>query len=136
MLRNGELGQTFDDRNQLTVLRQDLKVIRMLLVVVGVFILCWGPFFLYILIWTYTAHSKNAISWSLNHMRLMLTTDQIIFTLPYFNSLCDPVIYTCLDQKYRQAFKHLFQRLMCRRRNSRRPPPDAIELRQLRTRQT
>ena len=136
MLRNGELGQTCGDRNQRTVLRQDLKVIRMLLVVVGVFILCWGPFFVYILILMYTVNFKKVMSWSLNQWRLMLTTDLIMLTLPYFNSLCDPVIYACLDQKYREAFKHLFQRMICQRRNSRRHPPDAIELRQLRTRQT
>ena len=39
MLRNGDLVQTCNDRNKRTFLR-DLKVIRMLLVIVGVFILC------------------------------------------------------------------------------------------------
>ncbi|CAB4028621.1 Hypothetical predicted protein, partial [Paramuricea clavata] len=33
MLRNGELGQTFNDRNQRRELLQNLKVIRMLVVV-------------------------------------------------------------------------------------------------------
>ena len=136
MLRNGELGQTCGHRNQRTVFLQDLKVIRMLLFVVGVFIFCWGPFFVYILILMYTANFDNVISWSLNRWRLMLTTEEILYTLPYFNSLCNPIIYACLDQKYRQALKHLFQRMICRRRNSRRQPPDAIELRQLGTRQT
>ena len=135
MLRNGELGETCDDQNQRTVFLQDLKVIRMLLVVVGVFILCWGPLFIYTLICYYKQNFRDWYSSSLSHQPLMLTIELIIYVLHYFNSVCNPVIYTCLDQKYRHGFKHLFQR-MCRKRNSRRQPPDAIELRQLRTRQT
>jgi hypothetical protein len=53
MLRNGELGQTFNDRNQRNTLRQNVKTIRMLLVVVGVFILCWGPYFIFLLLLYY-----------------------------------------------------------------------------------
>ena len=135
MLRNGELGQTCDDRNQRTVFLQDLKVIRMLLVVVGVFILCWGPFFIHTLIGYYHPTFSDWSSLSLSHRRMRLTTMLIIVLLPYFNSLCNPVIYACLDQKYREAFKHLFQR-MCQRQTSRQQPPDAIELPPLRTRQT
>ncbi|CAB4009347.1 D(5)-like dopamine receptor, partial [Paramuricea clavata] len=53
MLRNGELGQTCNDQNQRSAFLQDLKAIRMLLVVVGVFILCWGPILIYILLVPY-----------------------------------------------------------------------------------
>ena len=133
MLRNGELGQTCGHRNQRTVFLQDLKVIRMLLVVVGVFILCWGPYFIHILIFYYKPNFRNWNSGSLRYWQRILTIEQVKGILPYFNSLCNPIIYACLDQKYRQAFKHLFQR-MCQRQNSRRQPPDAIELRQLRAR--
>ena len=132
MLRNGELGQT---GNQRTVFLQDLKVIRMLLVVMGVFILCWGPRFIHKLIEYYHPTFSDRSSLSLSHGRMRLTTMLIIVLLPYFNSLCNPVIYACLEQKYRQAFKHLFQR-MCQRQTSRQQPPDAIELPPLRTRQT
>ncbi|CAB4013942.1 5-hydroxytryptamine receptor 1-like [Paramuricea clavata] len=47
MMRDGELGQTCIDQNQRRAFIQDLKVIRMLFIVVGVFILCWGPYFIY-----------------------------------------------------------------------------------------
>ena len=47
MLRNGELGETWNDQNQRSVFRQDLKVIRMLFVVLGMFILCWFPFVIF-----------------------------------------------------------------------------------------
>ena len=60
MLRNGQLGEIFNDQSQKSVFLQDLKVIRMLLVVVGVFILCWCPFFIYLLLRKY--HPKFIIN--------------------------------------------------------------------------
>jgi trace amine associated receptor len=132
MLRNGELGQTPNDQNQRTAFRQDLKVIRMLLVVVGVFILCWGPCFVWILLDDYHPTLIDWNSTSLNYRYGISITGTLVNALPYINSLCNPIIYACLDKKYREAFKNLFQRMMCRR-NSRRRRPDAIELRALRT---
>ena len=135
MLRNGELGQTFNDRNQRSAFRQNLKTIRMLLVVVGVFILCWGPYFIYTLLWYY---DPNFIDWDLylrssSYQRRIDVIRLLLPILPYFNSLCNPIIYACLDRTYREAFKNLFQR-MCRPSSGRRQPPEAIELRPLRTR--
>ena len=124
MRRNGELGQIFHDRNQQSALRQNLKTIRVLFVVVGVFILCWVPYFIFILFLYYAPH---LVFRSDNETILVITR------LPYFNSLCNPIIYACLDQTYREAFKNLFQR-MCRSRSRRCQPPEAIELRILRTR--
>ncbi len=115
MLRNGELGETSNDQNQRTAFLQDLKVIRMLLVVVGVFILCWGACFVWILLEDY---HPNLIDWnstSLSYRYRISITNTIIFALPYINSLCNPKIYACLDQKYREAFKNLFKRMICRR---------------------
>ena len=135
MLRNGELGQTCNDRNQRSAFLQDLKAVRMLLVVVGVFILCWGPYFInLLLIWYY---KQNYIDWdstSFSYWRRFLIAIKVINRLPYFNSLCNPIIYACLDQTYREAFKNLFQRMMCRPSPGRRQPPEEIELPPLRTR--
>ena len=121
MLRNGELGQTFNDRNQQRAFLQNLKTIRVLLVVAGVFILCWGPFFINLLLRFYSRDARGIRSVTLR------------LVLPYFNSLCNPIIYACLDRTYREAFKNLFQR-MCGLRSRRRQPPEAIELRAIRTR--
>ncbi|XP_028413995.1 trace amine-associated receptor 5-like [Dendronephthya gigantea] len=113
MLSNGGLGQTFSDQNQRSALRQDMKVIRMLLVVVGVFICCWGPWFSWILVWFY---SRNIIEWendSYKNVHRMNIIHLTLRTLPLFNSLCNPFIYACLDQTYREASKHLFRRMTC-----------------------
>jgi hypothetical protein len=136
MLRNGELSQTYNHRNQRSAFRQDLKVIRMLLVVVGVFILCWGPYFIYLLLWYYY---PNFIDWerlfrSFSYTRRILIANLVIVILPYVNSLCNPVIYACLDQTFRTAFKNMFHRMMCRPSSRRRQSTETIELRPLRTR--
>ena len=126
MLRNGKLGETLNDQNQRTAFRQDLKVIRMLLVVVGVFILCWGPYFVWTLLEDYHPNFIDWNSMSSSYRYRISITNTLIFALPYINSLCNPIIYACLDQKYREAFKNMFKRMICRR-NSRRRRPDAIE---------
>ena len=134
MLLNGQLGEICNDRNQRTVFHQDLKVIRMLLVVVGVFILCWCPYFIYTLFFYYHPNysSVGFVKGSLGYWCRRWATESIVLTLPYINSMCNPVIYACLDQKYRVAFKNLYQRMMCRLTGSRRPQlPETISLRAL-----
>ena len=134
MLRNGELGQTWNDRNQRSVFLQDIKVIRMLLVIVGVYILCWFPFVIYYLL---EFHDPYIIDWestSLNYQYSINISVMIVDLLPLLNSLCNPIIYACLDQKYRQAFKNLFPKTVCRPSTQNRQPQIGIELRSARTR--
>jgi hypothetical protein len=133
MLRNGELGQSCNDRNQRSAFRQDLKTMRVLLIVVGVFILCWGPTFICMMLFYYYPNFVDSDNRSLTYWYLFYTGKRLLLTLPLFNSLCNPIIYACLDQTYRQAFKNQFLRIMCRT-SSRRQPPETIELRPLRTR--
>ncbi|CAB4037564.1 5-hydroxytryptamine receptor 1-like [Paramuricea clavata] len=136
MLRNGELGQTCNDQNQRSAFLQDLKTIRMLLVVVGVFILCWGPEFIFLLfLYNYPVLNDHEDR-SLSYWYLFFAGATLAFTLPFFNSLCNPIIYACLDQTYGAAFKNLFRQMMCRPSPRRRQVPVAIELPPLRTRQT
>jgi hypothetical protein len=133
MLRNGELGQTCNDGNQRSAFLQDLKTIRMLLVVVGVFILCWGPHFICLMLVLYYPNFVDSDNRSLSYWYLFYTGRTVVFTLPLFNSLCNPIIYACLDKTYREAFKNLFQQMKCRPSSRRRQPPEAMELRPLRT---
>lgn len=111
MLRNGELGQTFNNQNmRISTFRQDLKVIRMLFIVVGLFIFCWGPFFIWAMMESFYPVFIDNDNNSLNYwyrMRIFIAT---INTLPFLNSVCNPVIYAWLDQTYRESFQHIFQR--------------------------
>ena len=128
MLRNGELGQTSNNLKQRNALLRDLKVIRMLLVVVGVFIFCWGPFFIRLMIYYYNPSVlslSDSRTLSDIYLKTILRRIVTILALPILNSIFNPLIYACLDQKYKEAFKHLFQRMMCRpsSRRRERPPP-------------
>ncbi|XP_028398869.1 neuromedin-U receptor 2-like [Dendronephthya gigantea] len=111
MLRNGELGQTSGNLNQRTsALRQDMKVIRMLVIIMGVFILCWSPWFI-LVAYLLFVNPPHLCVWFGNLSDLFAANIiyQAANTLPLFNSLCNPIIYAWLDQKYREAFKHLFR---------------------------
>ena len=120
MLRNGELGETSTGQNQRSVFRHDLKNVRMLLIVVGVFFFCWLPLII--------AHFSVIHTQFISNLRYYL----LARLLPLINSLCNPIIYACLDQTYREAFKHLFQKMMGRTRSNTQQPPAVIELRPLR----
>ncbi|XP_028398866.1 trace amine-associated receptor 3-like [Dendronephthya gigantea] len=109
--QNGELGQTSTNLNEQTAtLRQDMKVIRMLVIIMGVFILCWSPWFV-LISYLLFGDLLNLNKWYKNMSDIYW--GNIIYqaanTLPLFNSLCNPIIYAWLDQKYREAFKHLFR---------------------------
>ena len=131
MLRNGELGETSTGQNQRSVLRQDLKIVRMLLMVVGVFCFCWLPRpILYLL--RYHTNFLRSNSWSLGYLYRVDISISLTRFLGLSNSLCNPIIYACRDQTYREAFKRLLQKMMCRTRSNTQQPPAVIELRQLR----
>ena len=127
MLRNGELGETSTGQNQRSVLRQDLKIVRMLLIVVGVFFFCWLPVSITDLSVIYNPNTFKGWGY-----RSVYIYSLVAWFLPLINSLCNPIIYACLDQTYREAFKHLFQKMMCRKRSNTQQPPAVIELRPLR----
>ena len=119
MLRNGELSHATSNVRSAFLL--DLKVIRMMITVVGVFIFCWFPWLVMNMISEY--HPDFGAN-----KREGLIFETVTFVLPYFNSLCNPIIYACFDRTYREAFKHLFKQPMCRRGSRRQQPPDTIKL--------
>lgn len=115
MTKNGVLGQSLMQRGK--VLHQELKTIRMLLLVVCTFIVCWGPFFTYFLLLNY----QPTVAILLGEKNKLILGSVIIEILPSFNSLCNPIIYACFDREYSKAFKHLFQRIFCIGTSPRKP---------------
>ena len=132
MLRNGELGKTSTGQSQRSVLGQDLKIVRMLLIVAGVFCLCLLPRAIWDLSIAHYPNSDDSNNWSLSYWYRINIFSSLFHLLALSNSLCNPIIYACLDQTYREAFKLLFKKMMCRTRSITQQPPAVIELRQLR----
>ena len=122
MLRNGELGETSTGRNQRSVFRQNLKIVRMLFAVVGVFFLCWVPHGIWNLLIFHYPNFDYLNSSSLNYWYRYFIFDSLIRLLALSNSVCNPMIYACLDQTYREAFKDLLQKMMCRTRSNTQQP--------------
>ena len=118
MFRNGELGETSTGQNQRSVFRQNLKIVRMLFAVVGVFFLCWVPHGIWNLLIFHYPNFYYLNSSSLSYWYRYFIFDSLIRLLALSNSVCNPMIYACLDQTYREAFKDLFQKMMCRTRSN------------------
>ncbi|KAM4620732.1 alpha-1A adrenergic receptor-like [Polymixia lowei] len=72
---------------------REKKAAKTLGVVVGMFILCWLPFFLALPIGSFNAN-----------LRPPETFFKVIFWLGYFNSCLNPIIYPCYSREFKQAF--------------------------------
>ncbi|XP_067313415.1 adrenoceptor alpha 1Bb [Pseudorasbora parva] len=98
-------------RNSLTVkllkFSREKKAAKTLGVVVGMFTLCWLPFFLTLPIVAFNVS-----------LRPPETIFKIIFWLGYFNSCLNPIIYPCYSREFKLAFIHI---LKCRCHRRRRP---------------
>ncbi|XP_028413894.1 dopamine receptor 2-like [Dendronephthya gigantea] len=108
--RKGKLGRTMSSRRRKSVNKefyQELKTVRMLLLVVGAFTICWMPFFVLFFLVTY---SPEYLPTSRYFQQILGTICIVI--LPSLNSLCNPVIYACFDREYSSAFKRLFKMVL------------------------
>ena len=105
--------ETNTGQNQ-SVLRQELKIVRML-IVVRAFCFCWVPQGSWDLLNLHHPNFTDENNWSLIGISLYI---QFTCFPPSTNSLYSPIIYACLDQTYREAFKHLFRKIMCRTRKN------------------
>ncbi|KAK2512394.1 hypothetical protein Q9233_016288 [Columba guinea] len=85
-----------------TQLNREKRFTFVLAVVIGVFVLCWFPFFF--------LYSLGALC--PQHCKVPDGVFQFFFWIGYCNSSLNPVIYTAFNQDFRRAFR----RLLCRRR--------------------
>nr|QBL02591.1 biogenic amine-like GPCR [Tripedalia cystophora] len=76
-------------------IRQELKAVKTVIVVIGVFFVLWLPFFLATSVRAY-APSAVPPSWQ-----------RVVLGLAYLNSSCNWVIYSVMNRQIREAFKKL-----------------------------
>uniref|UniRef100_A0A8C1TGU6 Adrenoceptor alpha 1Bb n=1 Tax=Cyprinus carpio TaxID=7962 RepID=A0A8C1TGU6_CYPCA len=104
-------GRAHQGRNSLTVkllkFSREKKAAKTLGVVVGMFTLCWLPFFLTLPIVAFNVS-----------LRPPETIFKIIFWLGYLNSCLNPIIYPCYSREFKLAFIRI---LKCRCHHRKRP---------------
>jgi len=90
-------------------LKKDLHVAYTVAMVTGVFVICWLPFFLTILIFKWCA--TCSFVWD---MRVLMS----VKVLHYGNSALNPIIYSVRNRRFNHAFKRILLRLVCRKINN------------------
>lgn len=97
-------------RNAHTYAR-DIKAAKTIAILIGLFVVCWGPFFAIILCFAYDQSFSvppllfNVIKW-----------------IEYTSSFLNPIIYTSLNRSYRRAFRKLCHLVHNKRDRADTPP--------------
>ncbi|XP_051936891.1 alpha-1A adrenergic receptor-like [Hippocampus zosterae] len=104
----GSKGRGHQARSSLTVkllkFSREKKAAKTLGVVVGMFTLCWLPFFLALPIGSFNVN-----------LRPPDLLFKVIFWLGYFNSCLNPIIYPCYNREFKLAFIRIL-RCQCQQR--------------------
>ncbi|RZC36771.1 7tm 1 and/or 7TM GPCR Srx domain containing protein [Asbolus verrucosus] len=108
---NQDLHHTPTKERNINKMKREHKAARTLSIIMGTFILCWLPFFL----WYVTISLCTTCECS-------DTVVGILFWIGYFNSTLNPLIYAYFNKDFREAFKNTLQCAFCSL--CRRPPSD------------
>lgn len=92
---------------RISSLRRETKTAQTLSIVVGGFIACWLPFFIYYLLMPFLPNE-----WKYEKLMAYLTW------LGWFNSAINPFIYAFYSADFRLAFWRLTLRKFCKNRNN------------------
>lgn len=94
--KSGDVVNQFIEQKQKISLSKERRAARTLGIIMGVFVICWLPFFLMYIILPFCSTCCPS-------MRLI----NVITWLGYVNSTINPLIYTIFNLEFRKAFKKL-----------------------------
>ncbi|EDO35278.1 predicted protein, partial [Nematostella vectensis] len=84
-------------------LSTEVRAAKTLAVVMGTFIVSWGPFFIINLVWGFCGED-NCIP---------PTTVMVVKWMHYSNSFYNPIVYACMNKEFRGAFANILCRRLC-----------------------
>lgn len=108
---NQDLHHTPTKERNIIKMKREHKAARTLGIIMGTFILCWLPFFLW--------YISTTLCTTCDCPDIVVT---IVFWIGYFNSTLNPLIYAYFNREFREAFKNTLQCAFCSL--CRRPPSD------------
>lgn len=118
-VHHGDLHSTPTKERNIIKMKREHKAARTLGVIMGTFILCWLPFFLWYVSTTLCGEACPCPD----------IVVSVVFWIGYFNSTLNPLIYAYFNRDFREAFKNTLQCAFCSL--CRRPPSDldALDMR-------
>ena len=100
-------------RRQMHKLRRERKAMRTLGILMGAFLFCWLPFFLW--------YTSVSFCDSCHTPRLV---ESLLFWVGYLNSTLNPIIYAYFNRDFRYAFRSILACVLCHRCCQRDPYHD------------
>lgn len=98
-------GQSTPTKRSISKMKREHKAAKTLGIIMGVFILCWLPFFSW---YTPTQICGRACDTMIPRQAVT-----ILFWIGYFNSTLNPIIYAYFNHEFRDAFKKTLQWIFC-----------------------
>ena len=94
-----------DNTKHLQKIRREHKAARTLGIIMGAFVLCWLPFFIWYLAVTLCGEACYCPD----------IVVEVLFWIGYFNSTLNPLIYAYFNKDFREAFRNTLQCIFCTR---------------------
>ncbi|KAL3278805.1 hypothetical protein HHI36_016328 [Cryptolaemus montrouzieri] len=92
-------------QRQMENIKSKRRVVKMMMVVVIIFAVCWLPYHLYFIVTSYFPEITNA--------PYIQETYLAIYWLAMSNSMYNPMIYCWMNARFRRGFKQFFSCLPC-----------------------
>ncbi|XP_013772533.1 octopamine receptor beta-2R-like [Limulus polyphemus] len=101
---DSESGRSTPTKRAINKMKREHKAAKTLGIIMGAFILCWLPFFLWYVSVTLCGDSCYT-------PEILVDT---LFWIGYFNSGLNPIIYAYFNKEFREAFKETLQSIYCK----------------------